>query len=44
VLDPFAHDVERDHRYGDAIVLNYQTGRASRRSRERLPERPSRLS
>jgi hypothetical protein len=26
VLDPFAHDVERDHRHGDAILLNYQTG------------------
>jgi hypothetical protein len=26
VLDPFAHDVERDHCHGDAILLNYQTG------------------
>ena len=27
VRDPVARDVEREHRYGDAVVLSYQAGR-----------------
>src|SRR2546430_8242586 len=28
VLDPVAHDVEREHRHGDAVLLSHQAGLA----------------